>query len=244
MIKFEIKDDSGYLIETFSGLFSLEEFQEYELQLQSQPGYHSALARIYDFRESTNVAITTAQLVKMVQQSRHWAIDDDAKIALIAANNNDAGTLRLFASHFKAQPIRVFMDMTSAIKWMDVLEWSLDIVDQNAKYKTISFRGTVRMDDIIRKQNEWYADPDFNPLTPILWDLRDVKPEVSITELEQKTPFIIGRSSSNNRSGKTAILVNSRLMDMLLRKMMENPDWRDESRLFSSVQDAVEWVSG
>lgn len=244
MIDHQINGDEGYLLETVSGRFSVEEFQDVENNIEQAEGYNAYLPRVYDFRDASGLYISTSELVQLVNASRQWAIGRNTKIAIVA-NPSDLGTIRLFASHFPDHPIKVFQKLEAAIDWAKTEIWQSELSDNQGRYKTIALRGSLSVDVVLREQHKWYQDPDYDADLPVLWDLRDAIPDSSIKEIKDKTPYVVGSSQAAGRSGRTAILVNSHIMEMLIKQMMEgSTGWREGSRLFSVADEAVRWVRG
>lgn len=112
----------------------------------------------------------------------------------------------------------------------------------NETYLTFQFRGTVEQKDIKNRQDKWYGDDNFDPATPILWDLRDCSPGASFIDIEKSAHSVADRTESAHRTGRAAILVSSDLMEKTVHDMMHSTHWRHESKLFRDLDRAVAWL--
>ncbi len=239
LISYEIFPSLRYVQVNFDGQPLADLLRECEPLLLRDAGMQASFSRVYDLA-SMVFELTTRELMQMVEICRAWAIPDDVKIAWVASPAN-AGTLKLFVTHFGNQPMRVFETQQAALAW--VTEAGLkDLVDPTDRYKTFVHRGSITLDDVLRQQTAWYADPGFSPDKPALWDLRGCTAGSSIKEMQERVPFLISASENAGRIGRTAILVNSRIMEMLIRELIDTSDWRNNSRLFSREQDAIDWL--
>jgi hypothetical protein len=240
MISHKIFSDKQYLIESVSGSFVLEAFTGYERVLVDDPAYRQGYARLYDLTGLDKLDLDTSQLVRLVETFRLWILDSEVKLALLV-DETDQATARLFAAHFAGNNLRVFLRKSSAVSWLTKAETE-ELSEPFEGVKRIRLKGKIGIDDILSSQLTWYQDPAYMGEIPVLWDLRDATPTSSMTELQDKTRFVQASSDMAGRTGKTAILVNSHLMELLIKQMMGIVDWRKESRMFTSSDEALGWL--
>lgn len=125
----------------------------------------------------------------------------------------------------------------------DVANVQADAAARATAYLTFQFRGTVEQKDIRNRQNRWYNDDQFDPATPILWDLRDCSPGVTFIDIDASAKDVAGRTEAAHRTGRAAILVSSDLMEKTVHDMMRAIHWRHESKLFRSLDHAIDWLT-
>lgn len=112
------------------------------------------------------------------------------------------------------------------------------------RYLTFQFRGTIEQKDIRNRQNRWYGDDRFDPSIPILWDLRDCSPGATFIDIGASAKDVAGRTQAAHRTGRAAILVSSDLMEKTVHDLMRATHWRHESKLFRSLDRAIDWLTG
>lgn len=110
-------------------------------------------------------------------------------------------------------------------------------------YLTFQFRGTVERRDIQNRQTRWYGSDRFDPAMPILWDLRDCSPGKTFVDIGESARDVADRTESAHRTGRAAILVSSDLMEKTVRDLMHATHWRHESKLFRSLEHAIDWLT-
>ena len=110
-------------------------------------------------------------------------------------------------------------------------------------YLTFQFRGRVEGKDIRNRQEHWYASKHFNPAIPVLWDLRDCSPGESFLDITHSAQSVADRTESAHRTGRSAILVSSDLMESTVNAIMHATHWRPQSRLFRSLDEAIDWLT-
>jgi len=240
MISYKFHLQDGYVLGQCEEPFAIEELMGSEAEMEKHHYYRKDLSRIFDFSKIVDLSTSTSKLVQTVKGTRNLAIDDHARIALVAEGLKNLGVLRLYASHFEVQPIRVFSSLQLAESWINN-PGGVEEVDQ--RFRVFQLNGKISLDDILREQIGWYDSEEFDANRPALWDLRGCVPGISLKELDAKTDYVVRSSESAGRSGRTAILVDSHLMEMMVKRMMSGVKWRSESRLFRNLVDSVAWLS-
>ncbi len=239
MIKHEINEELGHVTVSFAGELLLEELVSCEDNLLSDPVFSKSMPRIYDLSD-IELDLKTSGLVRIVDVCRNWEIPNETKVALIG---NPAGmpTINLFVTHFGDQALLVCRNKPEAVRWLK--EDDLADLSGDERFKVIILRGKISLDDILDAQRDWYASEDYDGDKPVLWDLRNTSSGSSIKEMHEKVPYVVSSSQNARRSGRTSILVNSHLMEMLVRDLIALGDWRDGSRLFNKIDDAIAWIT-
>jgi len=239
VIEHEVNEELGYVTVSFAGDLVLEEMRRCEDRLLEDARIEKSMRRIYDL-SGVQLNLTTSQLVQMVEICRNWQIPEETRVAMIGSPQN-ISTINLFVTHFSNQALCACRTMQQATRWLS--EGELPDLAGDERYKLIVLRGKVTLDDILRAQREWYTDVNYDGLKPVLWDLRNTSAGSSITEMRERVPFIVGASKGAERSGRTSIPVNTHLMELLVKELIELGDWRDASRLFTKEEDAIRWIT-
>lgn len=239
VIEHEVNEELGYVTVSFAGDLVLDEMRGCEARLLEDARVEKSMRRIYDL-SGVQLDLNTSQLVQMVEICRDWQIPDETRVAMIGSPQN-MSTINLFVTHFSNQALYACRTLQQATRWLN--ESELPDLAGDDRYKLIVLRGTLTLDDILRAQREWYSDEHFDAAKPVLWDLRDTSAGSSITEMRERVPSIVSASKGAERSGKTSILVNSHLMELMVKKLIQRGDWRDASRLFTKEEDALSWIA-
>lgn len=238
MIEHEFNEDLGYVTVSFAGRLSLEELQSLEVRLLNDSQFEKHQPRIYDF-SGIELDLKTSELIQMVEICRSWEVRPETKMAMVG-NSEGMATLDLLVAHFSDQALRACRSLQQATRWLS--EDALSDLSEDERYKLIVLRGAITLDDVLRLQGDWYADPAYEGSYPVLWDMRNTSAGSSLKEMQERVPFVVSASKDAGRSGKTAILVNNHMMEMLFRELLEEGDWRDATRLFSDEDKAIAWL--
>ncbi|MFT7245885.1 MAG: hypothetical protein ACI82A_003256 [Candidatus Azotimanducaceae bacterium] len=104
-------------------------------------------------------------------------------------------------------------------------------------------RGTINLDDVMQKQLDLRQDEHYDPARPLLWDLRESRLTESLAGVQDLARFVAGNHSRDRAGHKSAVLVDSHLMDLLIREMAKTSEWPAEDVLiFRSYKEAVAWL--
>lgn len=238
VIEYEVNEELGYVTVSFAGELVFEELRSLEERLLDDSCFDRQYPRIYDLT-GVELDLNTSELIQMVDIYRGWDIPDETKVALVGSSAGLA-TINLFGAHFSDQSLRTCRSIQQATQWLN--EDSLPDLSADDRYKLIVLRGNITLDDVMRAQSSWYAARDYDEGRPVLWDLRNTSAGSSLEEMKERVPFVVSSSKNAGRSGKTSVLVNSHMMEMLFRQLIELGDWRDASRLFNDEQEAIAWL--
>ncbi len=239
VIEHEVNEELGYVTISFAGELVLDEMQSCEDRLLADDRVQKSMPRIYDLT-GIELNLNTSELVRFVEICRDWEIPEDTRVAMVG-NSGSMATINLFVAHFADQSLYGCQSTRQAIRWIQGSD--LSVLSDDQRYKVIELRGSITLDDILREQAQWYGDSTYDPSLPILWDLRNTAAGSSITEMRERIPFVLGSSQSAGRTGRTSMLVNSHIMELLIKELIELGGWRDASRLFNKEDEAIAWVT-
>ena len=239
VIEHEVNEEFGYVTISFAGELVLDEMQSCEDRLLADDRVQKSMPRIYDLT-GIDLNLNTSELVRFVEICRDWEIPEDTRVAMVG-NSGSMATINLFVGHFVDQALYACQNMRQATRWIS--EGELPDLSGDDRYKVIALRGTITLDDILREQALWYKDSLYDPSKPVLWDLRNTTAGSSIIEMRDRRPFVLSSSQGAGRTGRTSMLVNSHIMELLIKELIELGGWRDASRLFNKEDEAIAWVT-
>lgn len=223
----------------FSLPFSVDQIDQAEKELVDVES-----ARLLNFVDCVGFSPTTTELLDIAKKSVAWNLNNQTKIAWLAGSQADAGLLRIITSGFSERELKVFLSESEARAWLLAgHRGAVEVVGQG-KHLPVRLRGSINLDDVMQKQLELRQDAHYDPAQPLLWDLRESKLTESLAEVQGLARFVAGNHSRDRAGYKSAVLVDSHLMDLLIREMAKVSEWPTQDVVvFRSYKEAVAWLS-
>lgn len=110
-------------------------------------------------------------------------------------------------------------------------------------------RDEVSLSQITEAMQAWYQHDEFDPDLPVLWDLRDISPDLSWvrlpeTELSDWSSYNLSLINAQRAGRKTAwIFANSELAEFAV-DLLGASDWQHRVRIFNDdMEAAVAWLT-
>ncbi|MFT4799622.1 MAG: hypothetical protein ACJAYE_002009 [Candidatus Azotimanducaceae bacterium] len=233
------EQDPDLVVVTFLPPFTVDHIDQAEKELVEVES-----VRLLSFVECVGFSPTTTELLDIAKKSVEWNISNQTRIAWLAGSQAAAGLLRIITSRFSDRELKVFLSDTEARAWLaGDHRATLDVVGQS-KHLAVRLRGTINLDDVMQKQLEVRRDIDYDPARPLLWDLRESRFTESLAEVQHLARLVAGNHNSDRQGHKSAVLVDSHLMDLLIREMAKASDWPGvDIVVFRSYKEAVAWLS-
>ncbi len=199
---------------------------------------------LFDFTQCIGIKTTTTELLNAGKEAASWGIQDGNKIALLAGSQSDAGLLRIVSAHFSELLVRVFLSRDESLRWLQVDGDKIYDSPTITDHKAIRLRGNITLDEILSAQNEVRLAEDYNPAYGILWDLRDAKIAESIDEVKELAVFIAGNHNRDRTGHRSAVLVDSHFMELIIREMFKVEEWPvDDVAVYRSYREAMAWLA-
>lgn len=226
---------------TFREPFSLNDIDAAAQTLESEGIVQSH--RLFNFVECTSLSPTTTELLDIARRSADWQLEG-IKFAWLAGTQADAGLLRIVASKFDEKVMKVFTSEHEARRWLrgssEVYQDSPGRVD----HLPIRMRGQINLNEVLSTQQAIREAPDYTVERPLLWDLRESQLSESLSEVKELAVLMADSHNRDRQGQKTAILVDSHIMDLMFREMAKVPQWpREDVRVFRSYRDAIAWLA-
>tara|TARA_R110002072_G_scaffold64_8_gene406 strand:+ start:9415 stop:10149 length:735 start_codon:yes stop_codon:yes gene_type:complete len=200
-------------------------------------------SRLFNFVDCTGLSPTTTELLSMGKKAAAWSLADQTRIAFVAGSQTDAGLLRIVISRFSEQVMKVFLSATEARRWLSARDTGVSEVIGRSDHLPVRLRGTINLDDVLQTQQNIRQQPEYYPGQPLLWDLREASLTESLAEVQDLAVFIAGNHNRDRSGYRSAILVDSHIMDLLIREMAKVSEWPSEDiRVFRSYKEAVGWL--
>jgi hypothetical protein len=203
---------------------------------------HLTEHRLFNFIECAGLNPTTTELLDIARRSADWQLDG-LKVAWLAGTQVDAGLLRIIASKFSDKVMRVFTSEAEARRWL--LGMKEVVPDSPAKldHHPIRLRGSINLDQVRQAQLNLRSSADFEAARPLLWDLREAQLSESLAEVKDLAVPIAENHNQTRAGLKSAVLVDSHIMDLLIREMAKVEAWpTDDVQVFRSYRDAIAWL--
>ncbi len=221
--------------------FSLNDVDSAAKTLESE-GYAN-LHKLFNFTECTNLSPTTTELLDIARRSANWHLQG-VKIAWLAGSQADAGLLRIIASKFDEKVMKVFTSEPEARRWLQGTREIIQDSPARVDHLPIRMRGQINLNEVLNTQQAIRETPDYTIERPLLWDLRESQLPESLSEVKDLAVLIADNHNRDRQGQKTAILVDSHIMDLLFREMAKVPDWPGEDvKVFRSYRDAIAWLA-
>ncbi|MEM7250614.1 MAG: hypothetical protein AAF493_04290 [Pseudomonadota bacterium] len=103
--------------------------------------------------------------------------------------------------------------------------------------------GTVGRFDLFVAVNHWFDDPHFDPMLPVLWDLRGAVIDVSLSEVQLRPSAFADTINAIRANAKTAIVLSSRLSVTMVETFVQLRPWQIQIEIFENdVDGAIAWL--
>jgi hypothetical protein len=104
--------------------------------------------------------------------------------------------------------------------------------------------GRVRLDDILASMQTWFADSNFDPEVPVLWDLRDCVVDAGPEALAQWGETMLSATNENRAGHKTAWVLPTSDIAQAAVDLLSSHDFRNKVRIYQNDRDAAEaWLT-
>ena len=232
------EQDPELVVVTFLPPFSVDQIDQVEKEFVAVEA-----ARLLNFSGCAGFSPTTTELLDIAKKSAEWNVSNKTRIAWLAGSRADVGLLRIITSRFSDRELKVFLSDTEARAWLSGKDRIAVDVVAHSKHLAVRLRGTINLDDVMQKQQEIRNATDYDPARPLLWDLRESRLTESLAEVQDLARFIAGNHNRDRVGYKSAVLVDSHLMDLLIREMAKASDWPGvDVVVFRSYKEAMVWL--
>lgn len=234
--------EGGFLEITFAEDFLLRDLDSVAQSLESEG--HAGEHRLFNFLSHGGLAPTTTELLDLAKKSVNWEVEG-VRVAWLAGTQTDAGLLRIITTKFSEQVMRVFTSEPEARRWLVGQSAVVQDSPGQVDHHPIRLRGEITSDDIIRAQQEVRATKGFLPKQPLLWDLRECRILESLDVSKEIAVFMAGNHNRDRQGYKSAILVDSHFLEMIVREMgrASELDQSNSIVVFRSYRDAMAWLA-
>lgn len=220
-----------------------EPFTFEDVEHAAQEINDSATCRLFNFMDCTGLTPTTTELLGIAKKLTLWNLQEQTRVAWVAGSQTDAGLLRIVTSKFTEQVMKVFLSASEARQWLTAENVSVSEPIGKSDHLPIRLRGSINLDDVLKTQQEVRQQSGYSPSRPLLWDLRESKLAESLAEVQDLATFIAGNHNRDRSGSKSAVLVDSHLMDLLVREMSKASEWpSSDVQVFRSYKEAVGWL--
>lgn len=232
--------DNNIIYVVFHGTASLKDVDPVAQSLESEE--HLTEHRLLSFVECAGLNPTTTELLEIARRSANWELED-LKIAWLAGTQVDAGLLRIIASKFSDKVMRVFTSEAEARRWLMGTKEVVQDSPAKVDHQPIRLRGAINLEQVRQTQLSLHNSQDFDPTRPLLWDLREAQLSESLAEVKDLAVPIAENHNQARAGRKSAVLVDSHIMDLLIREMAKVDAWPVEDvQVFRSYRDAIAWL--
>lgn len=226
---------------TFQDPFSLNDVDTAAQTLESEG--HLSQHRLLNFVECNELSPTTTELLDIARRSADWQLEG-IKVAWLAGTQAAAGLLRIIASKFDEKTMKVFTSEAEAKRWLQGTKEIVQDSPGRVEHLPIRMRGQINLDEVLKTQKAVRSAKDYSPELPLLWDLRESQLSESLAEVKDLAVHLAANHNRDRAGRKSAVLVDSHIMDLLIREMAKVDDWpREDVTVFKSYRDAVAWLA-
>lgn len=103
--------------------------------------------------------------------------------------------------------------------------------------------GQVTVDSIVSAALRWLQAPDFDPATPVLWDMRGQFIDASLNDLAGVQARVRARTDKRRAPGtRSAIIVDSTVSAVAMRMFENEPGVVTATRIFRDEASALAWL--
>lgn len=217
---YTINHEQRFIVAEATAGFDYQELVSDESDIERAPDYVREYARVFDFSNVVAQGMQTGQLLELVRTTRAFDVDDYARIALVGKHPDTVRLLRLFASHFNEQPVRVFDERDRALAWVMTPSSS---TFEETEFNALRFRGLVTLEQVISDCQQALAESDV-----LLVDLR---------QAAASPASMYTGSEVDTAKGYIAFAVNSHFMSMLGSRVIDLLGV--QGGVFRSMSDAI-----
>lgn len=184
----------------------------------------------------------------MLQAGKRLAafqLPETVRCAWVAASQRDAGLLRIVLGRTSDQILKVFLSDSEARRWLMTDDKEVSESPGRVDHVLVRMRGTISLDEVLRQQQSFREQSGFDATQPVLWDLRESTLVESLDEVQTLAVYIAGNHNRDRAGYRSAVLIDSHLMDLLIREMTRVPGWPVEDlAVFRSYREAMGWLAG
>lgn len=241
MIDFDFNADKNHVLITVTGANSFAEFESATHEFSQHVLYRKYHHRVCDFTQADLSSVSVLDFLRYIALLRKLPISRNPKVALVSANQQPI--LLMFLNIMTAVEVQMFRTLEEGLKWVaergTVIPDSL-LGNKSVKYQKIT--GELKLEMVRHLQQAWIHDQAFNPMRPIIWDLREAKFERSIPEMKASADALFDARVAAGILGRTAFLVATKHQEILLRNTFS--EWMSGGylSLFFQEQQALDWL--
>lgn len=241
MIAYSLNADKGYVIVTIAGTPSLQDYIDTVKSLAKHPMFFPSTHRICDF-SGGELSGTLADISAFVEEAKNLPKENSTKTALIARSEAERDMLEQFAAYFDRGQFKVFEN------GLDALNWIRTTPEKPAAHKHRTVRihrllGDVTQRDVLMIRDAWFKEQGFDQDTPILWDLRQARLRVEVEDLTELAANMQQHAEKHRPNGRTAVLVGSKLHEMLLKSGFEDRVRKGQLRFYWTEAGAFDFLT-
>lgn len=239
MIKHTIYPDRGYALIVIEGHPSLEEYVEGARLLGADPDFYPELHRLCDFTGADTFDASTQELLAFSKEVLQLPATRESKTALVAETPHKAGFLKLFASKFDRSRMQVFKNRPEAISFISS---SNRPEPEFGGLRIHRLEGKITVDMVAETNSRWLNREDFEPMEPVLWDLRDAEFTDSLPAMETFGKAMFDLNNDVRPTGKSAVLVTSTYQEVVLQHCFQLSIEAGRTRIFKDEGEARAWL--
>ena len=102
----------------------------------------------------------------------------------------------------------------------------------------------ITVEDIAVTWHGWYDHADFNPDTPVLWDLRHADINISETAAVELLEQLLELTNEKRSGRKTAWVFGTATATEFAVESLGKQDWQNKVRIYQDDYDAAEaWLT-
>jgi hypothetical protein len=104
--------------------------------------------------------------------------------------------------------------------------------------------GDVHLEDILATMRRWFADPQFDPKKPVLWDLRNAAIDTTPDDLTRWAESMLEATNDNRAGEKTAWVLPTSDVARMAVDLLSSYDFRNKVRIYQNDIEAAEaWLT-
>ena len=104
--------------------------------------------------------------------------------------------------------------------------------------------GPTTLEQVTEAMQSWFSHADFNPATPVLWDLRKAEvqmPQTDVAEWSSRNAALIGEKRPGQKSAW--VFGSARVADFAV-EVLGARDWQNRVRIFNNdIEAANAWLT-
>lgn len=104
--------------------------------------------------------------------------------------------------------------------------------------------GEVHLADILDTMQRWFADPQFDPQKPVLWDLRTAEIASTQEEMGEWAKSMLTATNENRPGQKTAWVLPTSDIAQAAVDLLSSYDFQNKVRIYQNDIEAAEaWLT-